>query len=194
MDALEEIGDDLHASQIYVDEFMSMVKDLRCWIKYSLSSSPIPELIKMKAIRRCLNLILKVTKLCWNDYERLEVERNEADTTTKDGKKEYHKFSERMSDLLVLIKYNLALVDWLCNRGQESYIFNEEYGERNLNLVLELCNNALSVFRRPTMHKSRMPMEELAHNKTQNLDAQLEKRFYTFPFTPVSATLQNILY
>jgi len=183
VDALDLMGDDLQAQHIFVDEFMAMVKDLRCWIKYSMESSPIPELIKMKAVRRCLNLILKVTKLTWLDYERLEVERNESSS------KNNQKVNERMSDLLVLIKYNLALVDWLCNRKQESFVFNEEYGKRNLSLVIELTNNALSVFRRPTMSQSRQPMEELAHNTTQNVEAQLEKRFYTFPFTPVSATL-----
>jgi len=171
VDALDDLGENLQATQVYVDEFMSMVKDLRCWIKYSLDSSPIPELIKMKAVRRCMNLILRVTQLCWHDYERLEVERNECEVQTQEGKKEYHKLSERMGDLLVLIKYNLALVDWLCNRGQESYVFNEEFGERNLQLVLHLTNNALSVFRRPTMLKSRLPMEELAFNKTQNAEA-----------------------
>lgn len=108
MDALEDLGENLHASQIYPDEFMAMVKDLRCWLKYSYASSPIPELIKMKAVRPCLNLVLKVTKLAWEEYERLEVERTQQD---------FHKTSERMGDLLVLIKYNLALVDWLCNRG-----------------------------------------------------------------------------
>lgn len=44
------------------------------------------------------------------------------------------------------------------------------------------------------MSRSRLPMEELAHNRTMNVEAQQEKKFYTFPFTPVSATLQNILY
>jgi hypothetical protein len=177
-----------------VDEFMAMVKDLRCWIKYSYEQSTIPELTKIKAVRRCVNLILKVTRLTWNAYESLEVSRTDLDLSLQDSKKDYHKYSERMADFLTLIKYSLSLIDWLCNRKQEHFVFNEEFGPYNLAFIIEYCNNALSVFRRPTQHQSRIPMEELAHNTTANVQFQQEKKFYTFPFTSVSAILQNILY
>lgn len=194
VDDMENMGEELTASHVYVDEFMAMIRDLRCWIKYSYTESQIPELTRINAVRRCINLIIKVTKLCWRDYEALEVERNSFDLATKDGKKKYHKSAERMADFLYLIKCSLTLIDWLCNRKQEHFIFNEEYGQANLQFIIEYCNNALSVFRRPIQEKSRTPMEELAHNTLVNKEVQQEKKFYTFPFTSVSAIMQNILY
>jgi len=43
-----------------------------------------------------------------------------------------------------LIKASLQLFDWLCIKGKESFLFNEECGRENLQFVLERCNMALS--------------------------------------------------
>lgn len=86
VDEMEEV-EQLTGEHIVVDEFMAMIKDLRCWIKYLYAESHIPELTRIKAVRRCINLIIRVAKVCWQDYEAIEVERSHLDLTTGAGKK-----------------------------------------------------------------------------------------------------------
>ena len=59
----------LTAEMIVVDDFLCMLKDLRCWIKHFYAESQIPELTRIKALQRCLNLIIKVIKLLWADWD-----------------------------------------------------------------------------------------------------------------------------
>ena len=40
-------------------------------------------------------------------------------------------------------------MDWLCVRGQEKFIFNEQNGKYNIEFVIDKCNFALSAFRHP---------------------------------------------
>lgn len=49
----------------------------------------------------------------------------------------------------MLIKTSLQLFDWLCVKGKETFLFNEECGRANLQFVLARCNIALSQFRAP---------------------------------------------
>jgi hypothetical protein len=119
----------LKADMIIVDDFIAMLQDLRCWIKHFYSESAIPELTRIKALQRCIGLIIKVVNLIWADF-------NDS--------------PHRRGEYLTLIKASLSLLDWLCVRGQERFIFNEQNGKYNLEFVINKCNYALSAFRHPT--------------------------------------------
>ena len=157
---------------IIVDDFIAMLQDLRCWIKHFYQESTIPELTRIKALQRCINLIMKVVNIVWADYIQN---------------------IQRRGEYLVLIKASLSLIDWLCVRGQERFIFNEQNGKYNLEFVLDKCNYALSAFRHPH-YTERVPMEELTHNTKNNKEVQKKRKYDMFPFTEVGAILQNILY
>lgn len=57
---------------IDVAKFISYIKDLRCWIKHFFVQSTIPELTKIKAMQRSMNLLIRVVKVAWRDYFREE--------------------------------------------------------------------------------------------------------------------------
>ena len=170
--------DKITADMIVIDDFLSVFKDLRCWIKHFYAESQIPELTRIKALQRCVNLIIKVVRVLWADFPHVED-------------------SDKRADYLILMKGGLQLLDWLCVRGQEHFIFNDQNGKHNLEFVIEKCNFALSAFRHPKLNpnvSSRVPMEDLAHNSKNNKEAQKHRKYDMFPFTEVGAILQNILY
>jgi hypothetical protein len=37
-----------------------------------------------------------------------------------------------------------VLFDWLCVKGRENFLFNEECGRTNLRFIIDRCNMALS--------------------------------------------------
>jgi len=51
-----------------VDDWVSLIKDLRCWIKHFYATSTIPELSRIKALQRCMNLLIRIFKVAWNHY------------------------------------------------------------------------------------------------------------------------------
>lgn len=53
---------------IEIDDFLNMLKDLRCWIKHFYAESQIPELTRIKALQRAINLIIKVVNILWEDF------------------------------------------------------------------------------------------------------------------------------
>jgi hypothetical protein len=53
-------------------EYMGKIKDLKCWVKHFYQDSNIPELTRIKAIRRCCSFMMKVLNYTWEDYKRLE--------------------------------------------------------------------------------------------------------------------------
>ena len=73
---------------IVVDDFLSVLKDLRCWIKHFYAESQIPELTRIKALQRCVNLIVKVVRVLWADFSLIED-------------------SDRRADFLILMKAGL---------------------------------------------------------------------------------------
>jgi hypothetical protein len=87
---------DLRADMIIIDDFLTMLSDLRCWIKHFYAESAIPELTRIKALQRCINLIMKIVNILWADFP------NNPD---------------KRGDYLILIKTSLSLIDWLCVRG-----------------------------------------------------------------------------
>ena len=91
---------------IDIDKFLSDLKDLRCWIKHFYGESQIPELTRIKALQRCVNLIIRVVRVLWSDFDKVED-------------------SDKRAIYLIVIKAGLQLLDWLCIRGQEQFIFND---------------------------------------------------------------------
>jgi hypothetical protein len=130
---------------------LGTLKDLRCWIKHFYASSRIPELTRIKALQRCVNLIIRVVRVLWTDFY-------------------VQNDSDKRADYLILMKAGLQLLDWLCVRGQEHFIFNEQTGRHNIEFVLERCNYALSAFRHPqsTRATSRVTLEDLSHDGRAN--------------------------
>ena len=159
-------------SHIHINDFLTMLKDLRCWIKHFYSESQIPELTRIKALQRCVNLIIKVVRTLWADFHNVDD-------------------SDVRADYLILMKAGLQLLDWLCVRGQEHFIFNEQTGKHNLEFVIEKCNYALSAFRHPQSAgaNSRMPMEDLAFNTKTNKEQQELRKYDMFPFIEIGAIL-----
>lgn len=51
-----------------MDDWVSLIKDLRCWIKHFYATSTIPELSRIKALQRCMNLLIRIFKVAWNHY------------------------------------------------------------------------------------------------------------------------------
>jgi hypothetical protein len=89
---------------------------------------------------------------------------------------------------LILIKTSLSLIDWLCVRDQERFIFNEQNGKYNLDFIIDKCSFALSAFRHPQAN-TRVPMEELTHNTKANTLVQQTRKYDMFPFTEIGAIL-----
>lgn len=136
---------------IEVDDFLNVLKDLRCWIKHFYAESQIPELTRIKALQRCVNLIIKVVRVLWSEFHLVED-------------------SDKRADYLILMKAGLQLLDWLCVRGQEHFIFNEQTGKHNIEFVIEKCNYALSAFRHPksTGATNMITLEDLSHDAKSN--------------------------
>jgi hypothetical protein len=114
---------------IIVNDFVLVIKDLRCWVKHFYDESSIPELTRIKALQRCCNFLIRVIGLVWEDYK--------------------HVAAERRLEYLLLIKTILQFLDWLCIQNKENFIFNEESGRQNIQFVLDKCTTALSQFRAP---------------------------------------------
>lgn len=143
--------ENVSAKMIKVDDFLDLFKDLRCWIKHFYGESQIPELTRIKAVQRCVNLIIRVVRILWAEFFEFED-------------------SDKRADFLILMKGGLQLLDWLCVRGQEHFIFNEQTGKHNLEFVIEKCNYALSAFRHPkaTGATNRVTLEDLSHDAKSN--------------------------
>jgi hypothetical protein len=69
---------------------LAVLRDLKCWIKYDNSS--LPELVKIKAVERCLLTILKITDILWKSFE----------------------ISSNKGGVLKMILKSFNLIDWLC--------------------------------------------------------------------------------
>lgn len=170
---------------IDVAKFISYIKDLRCWIKHFFVQSTIPELTKIKAMQRSMNLLIRVVKVAWRDYFR------EEDTA---------QHINRKIDYMLLIRTCLSFFDWLCVNDKFAFFFNEESGRTNLTFIINMCNMVLSQFRKPLanttdgMSTAMPPMEDLAFNDRANKVVQDKRRYDIFPFTDIGAILQNIQY
>lgn len=67
-DEFEASSPVISQERIFVDDWVSLIKDLRCWIKHFYATSTIPELSRIKALQRCMNLLIRIFKVAWNHY------------------------------------------------------------------------------------------------------------------------------
>jgi len=71
----------------------------------------------------------------------------------------------------------LQLFDWLCVKGKETFLFNEECGRANLQFVLARCNMALSQFRAPVVEKLKDKDEEKDKNENKVRSAKEQREW-----------------
>jgi hypothetical protein len=182
----------IRPSQIDVSKFISYIKDLRCWIKHFFVQSTIPELTKIKAMQRSMNLLIRVVKVVWRDYFK------DMSNTDEGAKPEVS--AHRKIDYMLLIRTCLSFFDWLCINDRFAFFFNEESGRTNLAFIINMCNMVLSQFRKPlastteSLSTAMPPMEDLTFNDRVNKAVQDKRRYDIFPFTDIGAILQNIQY
>jgi len=196
---VSELQEGLTAASISVRDFDLAIKDLRCWVKHFYDQSSIPELTRIKALQRCCSFLVKVVGLAWDDYHVVyppPPSKGKADEYARDARHETEEErAERRLGWLQLIKACLQLFDWLCVKGRESFLFNEQCGRENLAFVIARCNMALSQFRAPPEQTQlQLPLEDLAFNSSKNKQTQAQRKYDMFPFTEIGAILQNILY
>lgn len=55
-------------NRIFVDDWVNVIMDLRCWVKNFYATSNIPELSRIKALQRCMNLLIRIFKVVWRHY------------------------------------------------------------------------------------------------------------------------------
>jgi len=59
---------DVYDKDLKCGEIKENLKNLRCWVKHFYAESKIPELTRMKALQRCMNIFIKFLKAIWKDY------------------------------------------------------------------------------------------------------------------------------
>ena len=55
-------------SQKKIDDMIERIKSLRCWVKHFYAVSQIPELTRIKAMQRCMNVLVRLMKVFWRAY------------------------------------------------------------------------------------------------------------------------------
>lgn len=149
---------------IRVKDFIDHIKDLRCWVKHFFAVSTIPELTRIKAMQRCMNLLIRVLKVIWREYYRTAHTDDGRPPVTTDVKIDY----------MLLIRTCLSFFDWLCINDKFLFLFNEESGRTNLAFIMNTCNMILCQFRKPltctadALETAMPPMEDLTFNDRAN--------------------------
>ena len=68
-DDFEERCPTILPEHIEVDEtWVPLIADLRCWVKHFYATSNVPELSRIKALQRCMNLLIRIFKVVWKHY------------------------------------------------------------------------------------------------------------------------------
>ena len=68
LDEFEERCPVILPVMIIVKDWVDLIMDLRCWVKHFYATSNIPELSRIKALQRCMNLLIRVFKCIWKHY------------------------------------------------------------------------------------------------------------------------------
>lgn len=178
------------AKAIDIDLYVGQVKQLRCWIKHFYKQSAIPELTRIKALQRCMNFLIRVTKVAVKEFFEQAIT---SDSPTR--KQQTESEPQERRDYKLLIRTNLSLFDWVCVQKKMNLLFNEECGRTNIDFVINTCNLILSQFRKPIGSDNKMPtMEDLTFNDKQNRKVQNKRKYEIFPLTDIGSILQNIQY
>ena len=53
---------------IIVEDFAKHIKDIRCWITHFYEEDDVQEIIKIRALQRCMNFLIRIFKVIWVDY------------------------------------------------------------------------------------------------------------------------------
>lgn len=104
----EAMRPNLSARTINIKLYVGQVKSLRCWIKHFYKQSSIPELTRIKALQRCVNFLIRLTKLAVKEFFDQNIA-EDSPAKTKTGVKD-----EERRDYKLLIKSTLSLFDWIC--------------------------------------------------------------------------------
>lgn len=175
----------LTAQSIDIDLYFKQIKDLRCWIKHFYKQSTIPELTRIKALQRCMNFLIRITKIAVRE-QFIDIDQHTSPTKVK-GKVEEEVVKK---DYKKLIRAALSLFDWICVQNKTILLFNEECGKTNLDFVISTCNLILSQFRRPFGSDNKMPpFENLTFDDRQNRKTQGKRKFEIFPLTDIGSIL-----
>jgi len=75
------------AKDVDVEHFIINITNLRCWVKHFYDKSPIPELTRIKAMQRCMNLLIRVLKFVWREYYNPTAEISKNGKTNDDEQK-----------------------------------------------------------------------------------------------------------
>ena len=67
-DEFEQSSPVISHERIFVDDWVALIQDLRCWVKHFYASSNIPELSRIKALQRCMNLLIRIFKVVLKHY------------------------------------------------------------------------------------------------------------------------------
>lgn len=161
---------------VTISKFIKKITTLRCWVKHFFTVCPIPELTKIKAMQRCMNLIIRVIKEVWREYFRY-------DSPKSDDEKPRTLTEQDLIDCQELMRLCLKLFDWLCVNNKFLFLFNEESGRANMAFIINTCNMILSQFRKPLYNT----------NTDNNLDTALpqteDQLQIDFGFKPQQPTL-----
>lgn len=145
------------------------MRDLKCWIKNDQSS--LPELVKIKAIERCLLTIIRVVNTLWKSYE-------EADDK---------------GAVLTIIEKSVFFIDWLCERGEHHYLFNKEHGKQLIGFYIDRTINVLTHYKLNSTLGDRTPVEDLIHGPNHK-GGKETKKYDAFPFNKIGCILLNTLF
>ena len=53
---------------ITVEDFVKHIKDVRCWINHFYEDDDVQEIVKIRALQRCMNFLIRIFKVIWVDY------------------------------------------------------------------------------------------------------------------------------
>jgi hypothetical protein len=95
-------------------------------------------LTRIKAMQRCMNLLVRLLKIVWREYFRTQVNEFGEPPT-----------AEQKIDYMLLFRTCLSFFDWLCVNDRFLFLFNEESGRTNLAFIVNTCNMILCQFRKP---------------------------------------------
>ena len=193
-DEFEKSAVKITPEMIFVEDWVGLTADLRCWIKHFYATTNYPELLRIKALQRCMNLLIRIFKVVWKHYFADQVRPPTGDEEDEEIDDDYQHFeaptNERKQEYLLFIKATLKLFDWLCLKNKFIFIFNEECGRANLKFIIDTCNKVLSQFRRRFENSNRTgPIEDLTFNDYANKKVQSKREFEIFELTETGAIL-----
>ena len=190
-DEFEKTYERISPDVIIVEDWVCLTADLRCWIKHFYATTNYPELLRIKALQRCMNLLIRIFKVVWKHYFADQVQASSEDDEADDDYQHYEPPTmERKREYLQFIKATLKLFDWLCLKNKFIFIFNEECGRANIRFIIDTCNKVLSQFRRRFENSNRTgPIEDLTFHDYPNKKIQRQREFEIFELTEPGAIL-----